>query len=103
MVGRREQKNNSSFSSMIRHASPLLRYVHSLQQLKEWGRKSFLPQTCPENTHILKGVIFNNGVLQKMDWGSLAWQGFMITKDCTCFGLKAQQFSGLCPHLSEEI
>lgn len=82
---------------MIRHSCPLLRYIHSLQQLEEQRRKSFLPQACPENAHILKGVTFDNGVLQKKGWGSLTCQGFMITKDYICFGLKAQQFSGLCP------
>lgn len=73
--------------------------------MSEWRRKSFIPQTCPENTHILKGVTFDNGVLRKMGWESLPCQGFMITKDCICFGLKAQQFSGLCPpkrYLNEE-
>lgn len=44
---------------------------HSLQQLEEWRRKSFPSETCPGNTHILKGVTFDNVVLWRMGWGKV--------------------------------
>lgn len=67
--GRGEQQENSRFPSKISNASPLPRYLHSLQQLEEWRRKSFPSKTCPGNSRILKGVTFDNEVLWRMGWG----------------------------------